>query len=277
VPTKAKLVEPAIMDVNAMKLSPMPNTTLTAEILLALFSGQVFSFFLKKFIAHTWMAEISDLRRMPLVMPKAAEARRLQQLAERAMEAKRLTFTGGDAPHALAAQLDRDGADALRRVTGIRARTTPSRTLVCEPADIEAWVAYGSDFAEKLRAGVALATARAMNDPKQLAVAVTARERALVHWKRLARVGRPIQPTARAVQFETSVLWLRSQRMWRGTLSLPRRRLLPPIQPDEYTRTMILNRLPNRRSFIARTAIVTAANGLSLGPAFRALAQADAI
>jgi hypothetical protein len=92
-------------------------------------------------------------------------------------------------PLALAAQLDRDGAEASRRVARIRARTTPSPTLECELADIEAWVAYGSYFAEKLRAGVALATARAKNDPKQQAIAVTALERALVHWKRLAELG----------------------------------------------------------------------------------------
>jgi hypothetical protein len=46
-----------------------------------------------------------------------------------------------------------------------------------------------SYFAEKLRAGVALATARVKNDAKQQAVAVAALERALAHWKRLAELG----------------------------------------------------------------------------------------
>ena len=92
-------------------------------------------------------------------------------------------------PLALAAQLDRDGAEASQRVAAIRAKTRPSPTLECELTDIEAWVAYGSYFAEKLRAGVALATARAKNDAKQQAVAITALERALVHWKRLAELG----------------------------------------------------------------------------------------
>jgi len=92
-------------------------------------------------------------------------------------------------PLVLAAQLDRDGAEASRRVAAIRAKTTPSPTLECELTDIEAWVAYGSYFAEKLRAGVALATARVKNDAKQQAVAVTALERALAHWKRLAELG----------------------------------------------------------------------------------------
>jgi hypothetical protein len=92
-------------------------------------------------------------------------------------------------PLALAAQLDRDGEGALRRVAAILARTTPSPTLECELTDIEAWCAYGSYFAEKLRAGVALATARVKNDAKQQAVAVAALERALAHWKRLAELG----------------------------------------------------------------------------------------
>jgi hypothetical protein len=134
VPIKAKLVEPAIMDVNAMKLSPMPNTTLTAEVLLALFNSQVFSFFLKKFIAHTWMAQISDLRMMPLVMPTATEARRLQQLAERAMEAKRLTFTGGDAPHALVAFARDLTADLLAHAPAYLHPPAQQR-LLTTPAD----------------------------------------------------------------------------------------------------------------------------------------------
>jgi hypothetical protein len=92
-------------------------------------------------------------------------------------------------PLALAAQLDRDAAEALQRVAVIRARTRPSPTLECELTDIEAWCAYGSYFAEKLRAGVALATARANNDAKQQAAAITALERALAHWKRLAELG----------------------------------------------------------------------------------------
>lgn len=102
---------------------------------------------------------------------------------------------GGDAapgvlsPLALAAQLDRDGAEAAQRVAAIRAKTRPSPTLECELTDVEAWAAYGNYFAEKLRAGVALATARAKNDTKQQAAAVAALERALAHWQRLAELG----------------------------------------------------------------------------------------
>jgi len=92
-------------------------------------------------------------------------------------------------PLALAEKLERDGAAALQKVAAIRARTKPSPILECELTDIEAWVSYGNYFAEKLRAGVALATARAKNDTQQQAIAVSALERALAHWKRLAELG----------------------------------------------------------------------------------------
>jgi hypothetical protein len=102
VPIKAKLLDPAVLDVNAMKLSPLPRTDLSADVLLAVFNSDVFSFFLKKFIAHTWMAQISDLRMMPLVLPTKAQAKRLQWLAELAIEAKRSEFAGQQPAHELA-------------------------------------------------------------------------------------------------------------------------------------------------------------------------------
>lgn len=105
VPIKARMVAPAIMDVNAMKLSPLAETGSSAAFLLAVFNSDVFSFYLKKFVAHTWMAQINDLRMMPLVMPTKAQAERLEMLATQAMEAKRLTFSTGAVPHALAANV----------------------------------------------------------------------------------------------------------------------------------------------------------------------------
>lgn len=92
-------------------------------------------------------------------------------------------------PLALAAQLDRDATEAAQRVAALRTKLKSSPTLECEISDIEAWGAFGRYFAEKLRAGVALATARAKNDPAQQQIAVAALERALVHWERLAELG----------------------------------------------------------------------------------------
>lgn len=92
---------PSIYDAASPRLTSACRG-LSTEVLLALLNSFIPTFFIKKFLNNTWY-EMTDLRMMPLVLPTAAEARRLQQLAERAMEAKRLTFTGGDAPHALVA------------------------------------------------------------------------------------------------------------------------------------------------------------------------------
>jgi hypothetical protein len=89
-------------------------------------------------------------------------------------------------PLELAAQLDQDSATARKSVAQLRVLGTTSPTLECELADIEAWCAYGNYFATKLRAGVALATARAKGDVEQQRIAVAELEKALAHWKRLA-------------------------------------------------------------------------------------------
>ncbi|WP_414661158.1 beta-N-acetylhexosaminidase family protein [Horticoccus sp. 23ND18S-11] len=105
------------------------------------------------------------------------------------VQAGGVTAPGVLSPLALAAQLDRDGAETMHRVAAIRAQRTPSPTLECELTDLEAWVAYGNYFAEKLRGGVALATARAQQDPARQTAAIAALERALGHWQRLAELG----------------------------------------------------------------------------------------
>jgi len=115
VPLKAKIIEPAIMDVNAMKLSPLPGCSVSANILLAVFNSDVFNFFLKKFIAHTWMAQISDLRMMPLVMPTRAQAARLEKLAGLALAAKQLQFTGQSPAHKLAAEVRAIGEELFAK------------------------------------------------------------------------------------------------------------------------------------------------------------------
>jgi len=90
-------------------------------------------------------------------------------------------------PLELAAKLDQDSATAMKSVAKLRVLGTTSPTLECELADIEAWCAYGNYFATKLRAGVALATARAKGDVEQQRIAVAELEKALAHWTRLAQ------------------------------------------------------------------------------------------
>jgi hypothetical protein len=89
----------------------------------------------------------------------------------------------------LADQLDHDRAAAMKLVATLRRSRQVSPALDCELTDIEAWCAYSDYFAAKLRAGVALATARATQDVKQQQRAVTELERALTHWKRLGSLG----------------------------------------------------------------------------------------
>jgi hypothetical protein len=96
---------------------------------------------------------------------------------------------GASSPLELADQLDRDRATAMKLVAKLRRGGQVSPTLDCELTDIEAWCAYSDYFAAKLRAGVALATARAKQDLKQQQRAVKELEVALTHWKRLADLG----------------------------------------------------------------------------------------
>jgi hypothetical protein len=100
---KAKVMPSGVMDVNAMKLISVMPELVPAEILLSVFNSNVFSFFLKKFIAHTWMAQISDIRMMPLIIPTNSQIKRLADLADRAIASKPLTFTGGLASNDLVA------------------------------------------------------------------------------------------------------------------------------------------------------------------------------
>jgi hypothetical protein len=104
--------------------------------LLAVFNTDIFSFYLKKFLAHAWMAHISDLRMMPLVMPTRGQEKRLKELAEQAIDAKRLTFAGPTPPNELMASVralsDKLAADApayLRPAAQLRLLDTAADCL----------------------------------------------------------------------------------------------------------------------------------------------------
>jgi hypothetical protein len=105
------------------------------------------------------------------------------------VNAQGVVAPGKISPLTLAEELDRDCTSALKRVAAVRERLSPSPTLECELADIEAWCAFGAYFAEKLRGGVALAKARATGDARAQQDAVLALEKALGHWQRLAELG----------------------------------------------------------------------------------------
>jgi hypothetical protein len=130
---KVKLVEPAIMDVNAMKLSPT-TSHLSPASLLALMNSDVFSFFLKKFIGHTWMVQISDIRQMPLVIPSKAQEKRLKELAEWAIAAKRLSFANETPSNELVAAV-RAISNSLQEGAPEYLRPAAQQLLLATPQD----------------------------------------------------------------------------------------------------------------------------------------------
>lgn len=92
-------------------------------------------------------------------------------------------------PLQLAAELERDMAEAGRLAAAVRQRGNVSPTLAAEIADIDAWSAHGLYFAAKLRGSVALATFRRSGDKAEQAAAVAHLERAARHWHDLTAAG----------------------------------------------------------------------------------------
>jgi hypothetical protein len=95
---------------------------------------------------------------------------------------------GRVSPLDLASALDTDTTEALRLVKVVRDGGKGSPLLDCELADIEAWSWMGRYLAEKLRAGVALATFRAGGNAAERENAVSALERAAGYWKTVADI-----------------------------------------------------------------------------------------
>ncbi len=93
---KARLQSDCIYDVGGMQISAMKTSNLSDLSLLSIFNSNIFSFILKKFIAHTWMVQINDIRQMPIVIPTKDQAITLETLANRAVEAKELTLRKQD-------------------------------------------------------------------------------------------------------------------------------------------------------------------------------------
>ena len=92
-------------------------------------------------------------------------------------------------PLQLAAELERDMAEARRLAAVIRQRGNVSAPLAGEMSDIDAWTAHGLYFAAKLRGGVALATFRQDGNKAEQTASVAHLERALEHWRDLTVAG----------------------------------------------------------------------------------------
>jgi hypothetical protein len=92
-------------------------------------------------------------------------------------------------PPRLADALERDARAALKLVAGIDSSHARSAdTLSCEIDDVGSWAALSLYMAEKIRAGVALATARATGNRAEREKAVALLERAAGQWDELIRI-----------------------------------------------------------------------------------------
>lgn len=98
---KARVQESCIYDVGGMQISPLQEAGISHLSLLSIFNSDIFSFVLKKFVAHTWMVQINDIRQMPIIVPDNNQASEFEILAQNAIEAKELIFKKSQPPEEL--------------------------------------------------------------------------------------------------------------------------------------------------------------------------------
>jgi hypothetical protein len=95
VPLKARIAPMSIFDVKSMRLIPMVDS-LTSFVMLAILNSNFLSFFVKRFVNHTSMYQLNDIRQAPIVIPTKDQASCLDALARRAIEAKDFTLKRQD-------------------------------------------------------------------------------------------------------------------------------------------------------------------------------------
>ena len=88
---KSRFLPVSVNDVKSMRLSPI-IPALSAEAFMAVLNSDVFSFLEKKFINHTCMYQINDLRQIPIVIPTPEQETELADLARQCMALKRASF-----------------------------------------------------------------------------------------------------------------------------------------------------------------------------------------
>lgn len=146
---KARLQEPCIFDASGSRLTP-PAKLISAAAFLAILNSDVFSYFFKKLLKNTAAIEMNDMRSMPFVIPTAAQAKRLRELAERAMEAKRCEFANA-APSQELAAFCRAAKDALVARAPAYLRPDAQEQLLATPQSCLAVIEHTVNWeAEKL-------------------------------------------------------------------------------------------------------------------------------
>jgi len=147
---KGRLQPKCVFDANGLRLTPVNESGISAPAFLAVLNSAVYSFFLKHFIDHTWMVQISDMRMMPFVIPSTTVGNILNDLALRAVESMQLMFRGASPPNDLVAY--------VRRVAAKLADGAPNylsppaqQMLLLTPADCLQIIELAVDWqAEKL-------------------------------------------------------------------------------------------------------------------------------
>jgi hypothetical protein len=116
------------------------STLPAAEVTIAAPDSPMLRFALGK-LAAALQQRGDSLKRLPHDGAPRGAAITVLTSAEgtgRFVQAGGVAEAGTLTPPALAAQLDRDGAEALKRLAAFRAQAKPSPTLECELTDIEA-------------------------------------------------------------------------------------------------------------------------------------------
>jgi hypothetical protein len=146
---KARFQGPCVFDADSMRLTPREQV-IKPLAFLGLLNSDLLSYLKMKFVKHTQKWEIGDLRQLPLVMPTAAQERRLTELAQRAIEAKRLTFTGEAPSNELAAWVRRLSDELAARAPAYL-RPPAQQCLLATAADCLAIIELAVNWeAEKL-------------------------------------------------------------------------------------------------------------------------------
>lgn len=130
---KSRYQEPCIFDASGPRLTPLAGT-IQPQTLLAIFSSDICSFVLKKFVKHNQDIEINDARQIPIVIPTADQEEELAGLARQCMTLKRASFAKQSLEQELVAEVR---AWAKRLATEAPAYLNPGAqlTFATDPED----------------------------------------------------------------------------------------------------------------------------------------------
>ena len=107
---------------------------MSANVFMAIFNSDVFSFMKMRFHQHTAKWEIGNLRQMPIVMPNKKQHSALAELATLAMATKRHEFAGSTPANDLVSRV-REIGERLRADAPSYLRPSAQGFLLAGPGD----------------------------------------------------------------------------------------------------------------------------------------------